>query len=115
MAKAGHGAPKKAAKKAMTKAAFVAHLAEKAALTKKQVEAVLDEVAAVVKAQLGPKGAGKFVLPGLARFTLSRRKAVKGGVEKVNPLTGQKYVTKDKPAHNRVNIRAAKSFKEALA
>jgi nucleoid DNA-binding protein len=115
MAKASNGAAKKAGKKAMTKSAFVAHLAEKTALTKKQVESVLDEVVEVVKTQLGPKGAGKFVLPGLARFTLSRRKAVKGGQKKINPLNGQEYVTKDKPASNRVNIRPAKVFKEALA
>src|SRR4051794_13218055 len=115
MAKAGTGAAKEAGKKAMTKSAFVTHLAGKTALTRKQVESVLDEVAAVVKAHLGRRGAGKFVLPGLARFTLPRRKAVRGGVVKVNPLTGQNYVTRDKPAHNRVNIRAAKSFREAVA
>jgi nucleoid DNA-binding protein len=102
------------AKKTMTKSGFVAHLAEKTSLTKKQVEAVLEGIVDAVKHQLGGKGPGKFVFPGLARMTLTKVKAVKGGVEKVNPLNGQKYVTKDKPAYNKVNIRPIKAIKEAL-
>jgi len=104
----------KAAKKAMTKSAFVAELAEKAGITKKQVEAVLEGIGAAVIGQVGGKGPGKFVLPGIARITLTKKKAVKGGEKKVNPLNGQEYVTKDKPAYNRVNIRPVKSLKEAL-
>jgi nucleoid DNA-binding protein len=106
-------AAKASGKKALTKSAFVAHVAEKTELTKKQVEAVLEEVIEVIKTQL-TKGAGKFVFPGLARMTLTRVKAVKGGVEKVNPLNGQTYTTKDKPAYNKVNIRPIKALKEAL-
>ncbi len=107
-------AAKASAKKTMTKSAFVAHIAEKTELSKKQVDAVLNEIVEVVKGQLGGKGAGKFVFPGLARMTLSRVKAVKGGVEKINPLTKEKYITKDKPAYNKVNIRPIKAVKEAL-
>jgi nucleoid DNA-binding protein len=107
-------AAKASSKKAMTKSAFVAQLAEKAEVTKKQVEAVLEEITAIVVAQVGGKGAGKFVLPGIARITLTRKSAVKGGEKKVNPLNGQEYVTKPKPAYNRVNIRPVKSLKEAL-
>lgn len=107
-------AAKSSSKKPMTKSAFVAHLAEKTELTKKQIEAVLDEVIDTIKSQLGGKGPGKFVFPGLARMTLTKVKAVKGGVEKTNPLNGQKYVTKDKPAYNKVNIRPIKGIKEAL-
>ena len=101
-------------KKAMTKSGFVTHLAEKTNLTKKQVESVLDEIIDAVKHQLSGKGPGKFVFPGLARMTLTKVKAVKGGVEKVNPLNQQKYITKDKPAYNKVNIRPIKAIKEAL-
>ena len=107
-------AAKASGKKALTKSAFVAHVAEKAGITKKQVEAVLDEVVDVVKMQL-TKGAGKFVFPGLARMTLIKVKAKKGGEKKTNPLNGQEYVTKDKPAYNKVNIRPIKAIKTALA
>jgi nucleoid DNA-binding protein len=104
----------KAAKKAMTKSAFVGELAEKAGITKKQVEAVLDGIGATIVGQVGSKGPGKFVLPGIARITLTRKAAVKGGEKKINPLNGQEYVTKPKPAYNRVNIRPVKAMKEAL-
>jgi nucleoid DNA-binding protein len=107
-------AAKSGGKKTMTKSAFVTHLADKTALTKKQVEAVLNEIVETVKGQLGSKGPGKFVFPGLARLTLTKMKAVKGGVEKINPLTGQPYITKDKPAYNKVNMRPIKAVKEAL-
>ncbi len=107
-------AAKKASKKPMTKSAFVTHIAEKTQLTKKQIDQVMDELIDLVKAQLSGKGAGKVVIPGLARVSLTAVKAVKGGVEKVNPLNGQKYVTKDKEAYNKVVIRPVKSLKEAL-
>lgn len=111
MAKAAGKTPKKA----LTKSGFVAHLVEKTELSKAQVNAVLDEIVEVIKTQLGGKGAGKFVLPGIARMSVTKKKAVKGGVEKPNPLKpGETYITKDKPASVRVNIRPAKSLKEAL-
>ena len=85
-------AAKSGGKKSMTKSAFVTHIAEKTSLTKKQVEAVLENIVETVKAQL-KAAPNKIVLPGLARLTLTKVKAVKGGVEKINPLNGQKYIT----------------------
>ena len=102
------------AKKALTKSAFVAHLAEKNELTKKQVEGVLDSIVDAIKDQLGTKGPGKFVFPGLARISLIKVKAKKGGETKINPLNGKEYVTQPKPAYNKVNIRPIKAIKEAL-
>lgn len=113
MAKATKPA-KKADKKALTKSQFIAEIAEKTELSKKQVDAVVNEIVETVKAQLGTKGPGKFVFPGLARMTLTRKDAVKGGVEKINRLTGQTYVTKDKPAKNVVKIRPIKAVQDAL-
>jgi nucleoid DNA-binding protein len=105
----------KTAKKALTKSAFVAHLAEKTELSKKQVDVVLDTIVDTIKDQLGAKGPGKFVFPGLARMTLIRVKAKKGGEKKINPLNGKEYETKPKPAYNKVNIRPIKAIKTALA
>lgn len=104
----------KAAKKALTKSAFLAELAEKTELSKKQVDGVLDALVELVKKELGGKGAGKVVIPGLARMTVTKVKAVKGGVEKKNPLTGAMYITKDKPAYNKVRLSPIKALKEAL-
>ena len=110
----GKGSGKSAPKKALTKSALLTHLSEKTQLPKKDVDLVLNEVVELVKAQLTGKGAGKFVFPGLARITVTKVKAVKGGIEKINPLNKQKYITKDKPAYNKVVIRPIKSLKEAL-
>ncbi|MBM3980153.1 MAG: DNA-binding protein [Planctomycetes bacterium] len=112
MAKA-KAAGKKAAKKAMTKSQFVAHLADKSGLTKKQVDGLLAEVVSTVTDQL--KAAGKFVFPGLARITRTYKEAKKGGEVKKNPLNGKEYTTKDKPAHYRVRINPIKAIKTALA
>jgi nucleoid DNA-binding protein len=109
-AKAGGG--KKAAKKAMTKSQFVAHLAEKSELSKKQVDAILAEIAATITDQL--KSTGKFVFPGLARMTRTYVEAKKGGEQKMNPLTKEMYTTKDKPAHYKVRINPIKAMKTAL-
>jgi nucleoid DNA-binding protein len=114
MAKASQPAKKAAAKKAMTKSQFVAHLAEKSGITKKQVDTVLDEIIEVIKSQVGSKGPGKFVLPGLCRVTVTKKPAVKGGEKKINRLTGAEYVTKDKPASTVVKLRPVKALKDAM-
>ena len=101
-------------KKAMTKSAFIGEVADKTGLTKKQVESVLNQMVETIKGQLGPKGPGKLVLPGLARLSLSQVKAVKGGEKKINPLTKTEYITKDRPAYNKVRINPIKALKEAL-
>ena len=107
-------AKRAAPKKAMTKSAFVAHLATKAEITKKQVDAVLDEIIEVIKGQVSPKGACKFIFPNLCRVSVTRRDAVKGGEKKLNRLTGAEYITKPKPAYNQVKLRPVKSLKDAL-
>jgi nucleoid DNA-binding protein len=104
----------KAAKKALTKSAFLAELADKTELTKKQVDGVLTSIVEMVQRELSGKGAGKLVIPGLARMSVTKVKAVKGGVEKKNPLNGQMYITKDKPAYNKVRVSPIKALKESL-
>jgi nucleoid DNA-binding protein len=114
MAKASKPAKKPAAKKPMTKSALLAHLAEKAGITKKQADTVLATLVETIIDQVGAKGAGKFVLPGICRVTVTRKEAVKGGEKKINRLTGAEYITKDKPAYNQVKLRPVKSLKDAL-
>ncbi len=102
------------AKKAMSKSALYAHLADESGLKKTDVATIMDLLAEAVKSQLSGKGVGTFTLPGLARFKVRKVKAVKGGQTKINPITKSEYVTKDKPAHNKVSIRPVKSFSESL-
>jgi nucleoid DNA-binding protein len=99
-------------KKAMTKSALYAHLAEKSDLKKTQVAAIMDEIAALATSEL--KKNGIFTLPGVARLKIRKVKAQKGGQKKINPITKTEYITKDKPASNKVGIRPVKSFAESL-
>jgi nucleoid DNA-binding protein len=116
MAKAKAAPAKAAPKKAMTKTALFADLAEKTELTKKQIEAVFDELSKVIVHQLGSKGPGKILLPGLFRLKAIKKAKVKGGEKKENKLKpGTFYVTKDKPAHTKVTAQPVKDLKEALS
>ncbi len=104
----------KAVKKPLTKTAIVSDLAEKTELKKADIVKVFDTLVEMVHEQLGPKGPGKMVLPGLARLYVTKVKGVKGGEKKINPLNGKEYETKPRPAHNKVNIKPIKAVKEAL-
>lgn len=113
---AAKSAKKPAGKKALTKSQLVAHLSEKTTLSKKDVEAVLTAIVDAVTEQLGAGGPGKFVFPGLARMSLTTVPARPGGEEKKNPLKNNEvYITKPRPAFNKVNIRPIKAIKAALA
>src|SRR4051794_38179224 len=107
-------AKKASGKKPLTKTQFVQYLADKSELKKGEIVKVLDALVESVHDQLGSKGPGKMVLPGIARLYVSQVKAIKGGEVKVNPLNGQQYTTKPRPAHNKVNIKPIKAIKEAL-
>lgn len=101
-------------KKPLTKSALYTNLAESTGLKKSEVMKVMEAFLEEVKVQLGPKGPGVLTFPGIARLKVRKVKAVKGGQKKINPLNGQEYVTKDKPAYNKVTILPVKSLKESL-
>lgn len=105
---------KSAAKKPMSKSALFTHLAEETELKKSEIQKVMEALAAAVEKELSGKGAGKIVIPGIARLTTRKVKAVKGGQKKINPLNGQEYITKDRPAMNKVSIRPIKTLSEAV-
>ena len=92
-------------KKLMTKGQTVTHFAEKFEITKKEAASILDEYAALAIAETKKKGA--FVLPGIGKSVLVKRKARKGR----NPATGKEIKI---PAKTVVRIRPAKAFKEAI-
>ena len=92
-------------KKLMTKGQFVTYLAEKFEVPKKAAACFIDEYAALAIAETKKKGV--FVLPGIGRSVLVKRKARTGR----NPATGQEIKI---PAKTVVKIRPAKAFKEAI-
>ena len=93
-----------AQKKVMTKGQIVAHFAGKFKVSKKAAASMIDEYAALAIAETKKKGA--FVLPGIGKSVLVRRKARMGR----NPATGKAIKI---PAKTVVKIRPAKAFKEA--
>ncbi len=94
-----------AAKKTLTKSQIVTHFAKKFDFSKKTAAMVVEEVAALAVAET--KKAGAFVLPGIGKLVLSKRKARMG----FNPATGEQIKI---PAKTVVKMRLAKACKEAI-
>ncbi len=94
-----------AAKKTLTKSQVVTHFAKKFDLSKKTAAMIVDEIAALAVAET--KKAGSFVLPGIGKLVLSKRKARMG----FNPATGERIKI---PAKTVVKMRIAKACKDAI-
>ena len=94
-----------AQKKLMAKGQIVTYFAEKFEISKKAAASIIDEYAALAIAETKKKGV--FVLPGIGRSVLVKRKARIGR----NPSTG---ATIKIPAKTVVKVRPAKAFKEAI-
>ncbi|HEX9761348.1 MAG TPA: HU family DNA-binding protein [Candidatus Acidoferrales bacterium] len=91
--------------KVMTKSKIVAHLADKCSIPKKTSNLFFEELFKLaVKECKG--GAGKFVIPNMARLVKAYRKARMGR----NPQTGQPIRIS---ARTVVRARVAKQFKTA--
>jgi DNA-binding protein HU-beta len=93
------------AKKTMTKAQIVSHFAEKFELSKKTASGILEEVAALAVSET--QKTGSFILPGIGKLVLVKRKARMGR----NPATGEAIKI---PAKTVVKMRVAKVAKEAI-
>ena len=93
------------AKKVLTKGQVVSHFANKFEISKKTAACMIEEYAALAIAETRKKGA--FVLPGIGKSVLVKRKARIGR----NPQTGQEIKI---PAKTVVKIRLFKAFREAI-
>ncbi len=94
-----------ATQKVLTKGQIVTHFAEKFDMSKKAAASMIDEYAALAIAETKKKGA--FVLPGIGKSVIAKRKARTGR----NPATGEEIKI---PAKTVVKVRPSKSFKEAI-
>jgi nucleoid DNA-binding protein len=101
------------AAKHMTKSEVVLALAEKTELTKKQVSTLLEELAGLVAKNIGKKGPGVFVIPGLEKIKVIRKPATKAR-KGINPFTKEETMFKAKPARNVVKIQAVKAVKDMV-
>ena len=93
------------AKKPMTKAQIVGYFAGKFEVSKKIASEMIEEMAGLAVSETRKNGA--FVIPGIGKLVISKRKARMGR----NPATGEAIKI---PAKTVVKIRPAKAFKEAI-
>ena len=97
----------------MSKSQFVTALAEKSGLSKKQATAALDTINAVVAQQLGQKGPGEVIIPGLLKLSIVVKPATPQH-EGINPFTKQPMTFQAKPARKVVRVRPLKALKDAV-
>ena len=96
--------------KSRTKSEIFTAIAETTALTRKDVIAVFDAFGVVMQQDLGKKGSGVFMMPGLMKIRVVKKPATKAR-KGVNPFTGESMMFKAKPARNMVRIRPLSGLK----
>ena len=99
--------------KRMNKSEFVTALAEKTGLSKTQALAALDTINTIVMQQLGKKGPGEVIIPGLLKLSVAIKPAIRKH-EGINPFTKQPMTYQAKPASKVVRIRPLKALKDAV-
>ena len=114
-AEAKPAAPAPAASKAKpaSKGEIYTSIAEKSGLGKKEVAKVFDALGELIGKELGKKGPGQFVIPGLLKLKVVRKPATKAK-QGINPFTKEPLTIKAKPARNVVKAVPMKALKELV-
>jgi nucleoid DNA-binding protein len=97
----------------MSKSQFVSAVAEKSGLNKKQAASALDTMNKVVAQQLGKKGPGAVLIPGLLRLNIVEKPATREH-EGINPFTKESMTYKAKAARKVIKVRPLKALKDAV-
>jgi nucleoid DNA-binding protein len=99
--------------KPATKGEVYTKLATKTGLSKKQVSTVFESLTELIGNELGKKGPGQFIVPGLLKLKVVRKPATKAKTG-INPFTKEPMTYKAKPARNVVKALPLKSLKEMV-
>jgi nucleoid DNA-binding protein len=99
--------------KAATKAEIYNNLSEKTGLGKKEIAGLFDAMADLIAKELGKKGPGQFVIPGLLKLKVVRKPATKAK-QGINPFTKEPMTVKAKPARNVVKAVPMKALRELV-
>ncbi len=100
--------------KSATKAEVYTALAEKTGLSKKDVSTLFEAMGELITKELGKKGPGLFIIPGLLKLKVVDKKASK---EKQVPSPfnpGAMMTIKAKPARRVIKAQPLKSLKDAV-
>jgi nucleoid DNA-binding protein len=111
--KAAPPVAEKNASKPATKGEVFTKLAAKSGLSKKQVSTVFEALTELIGNELGKKGPGLFVVPGLLKLKVVRKPATKAK-QGINPFTKEPMTYKAKPARNVVKALPLKFLKELV-
>src|SRR4051794_8531263 len=99
--------------KRLTKAQVISEISEFAELDKKSVNRVFDGLTELITKQLGARGPGEFVIPGLLKLKAVKKAATKDRTG-INPFTKEPTVFKGKPASKKIRATALKSLKDMI-
>src|SRR4249920_27189 len=96
----------------MSKSELIEKLAgDSDGLSKRNVKDVLEGLAGIAYKEL--KKSGAFLVPGLAKFVVIKKPAVKAR-EGINPFTKEPMIFKAKPARKVIRARPVKAVKAAV-
>ena len=99
--------------KRLTKSQVISELAETTELDKKSINRVFDGLTDIIKKQLGARGPGEFVFPGLLKLRAVKKPATKDRPG-INPFTKQPITIKGKPASKKIRASALKALKDLV-
>jgi len=99
--------------KSATKAEIYSTLSERTGLSKSEISSVFTALNEVIGKELGKKGPGMFVVPGLLKLKVVRKPATKAK-QGVNPFTKEPMTIKAKPARNVVKALPLKALKDLV-
>jgi nucleoid DNA-binding protein len=99
------------AAKLLTKSEILASIAETTELSRKQVSGVFEALSGLIKSNVGKKGPGMFVVPGLMKIMVIQKPAVKAH-KGINPFTKEEVMFKAKPARRVIKVRPLKALKD---
>ena len=97
----------------MSKSQFVAALAEKSGLSKNQATSALETINTMVAQQLGKRGPGEVLIPGLLKLSIVDKPATPKR-EGINPFTKEPMTFKARAARTVIRVRALKALKDAI-
>ena len=97
--------------KAPTKSEILISVAASTGLSRKQVGSVIEAVHALIGKNVGKKGPGLFVMPGMLKIMVITKPATKAH-KGINPFTKQEQMFKAKPARKVIKIRPLKALKD---
>src|SRR5688572_32387769 len=88
--------------KRLTKAQVIAELANNCDLDKKSVNLVFEELSGLIKKQLGARGPGEFVVPGLVKLRVVKKPATKER-QGINPFPNDPITNTAQPTSHKLH------------